>query len=381
MGDWLPGFLLPNVRLEAPIEAKHIALVQAHDERVVSYASEHPNWAELISSFTDAFGVAVAPSLIVIRRDAPAHVFHMGNIGSFRDLVAMSVIPKRQAEILTYGTKSSIYANTFDLYPWTLDKNDQYLTMSTPAVGGLHQVAEFHGQVAPEVARVTLSRSDLDQPLLTETLRRWERIRKGEAVGWDDRRLFRALNMAFHAARMPAGAEITKFDIGRSIALWVSAFEILVHPGGTDKTSISLVFDVLERTNWVTTQAARKAFVTTTQGVQRRRTLASWLYQRLYRARNDFMHGNPVRWGSLREHSAAPMIVHFAAPLFRLCLASVLNLQPPEVLDADKVGLDAASRSHSARLDWRFDALRFERCLARARQKKAALAIAGASGG
>jgi hypothetical protein len=37
--------------------------------------------------------------------------------------------------------------------------------------------------------------------------------------------------MAFQAASLPAGVGVNAFDIGRSVGLWVSAFEILTHLG------------------------------------------------------------------------------------------------------------------------------------------------------
>lgn len=54
---------------------------------------------------------------------------------------------------------------------------------------------------------------------------------------WDDVALTRSLNMAYHASLLPAGTDTTFYDVGRIVSLWVSAFEILVHPGGNGQAS------------------------------------------------------------------------------------------------------------------------------------------------
>jgi hypothetical protein len=70
---------------------------------------------------------------------------------------------------------------------------------------------------------------DVDTPLLNALLERW-RVRYGtKRPQWSDRALFRSLNMAAAASKMPAGVDLTTFSIGRNIGLWVSAFEILTH--------------------------------------------------------------------------------------------------------------------------------------------------------
>ena len=67
---------------------------------------------------------------------------------------------------------------------------------------------------------------------------------------WSDNALFRSLNMAFRAAEMPAWNDITVYDVGRSVALWVSAFEILAHPGPEGDTSMRQVYELIERAPW-----------------------------------------------------------------------------------------------------------------------------------
>ena len=79
---------------------------------------------------------------------------------------------------------------------------------------------------------------DIDFPLARELLNRWIVRFSEDAVEWKDKALFRSLNMANEAGRIPALTAATFYDVGRSLALWVSAYEILAHPGGTGRIEL-----------------------------------------------------------------------------------------------------------------------------------------------
>src|SRR6202012_2627362 len=97
------------------------------------------------------------------------------------------------------------YADSFWLYPWTLSKNNQTLTLSTPALSAFHVVQQFHGQASPELPVMQIQGNEIDTPLFDALLARWKRHYLGTRQRWTDRALFRSLNMAFQAASLPAG--------------------------------------------------------------------------------------------------------------------------------------------------------------------------------
>src|SRR4029077_4294644 len=114
---------------------------------------------------------------------------------------------------------------------------------------GYHEVKALSAQVTPGIAYMPLDRRMIDRPLLDALLRRWR-----EHFGTDSRRhenvaLFRSLNMALSASMLPGNVEVTVYDIGKTIALWVSAFEILAHPG-TSGVGFKQVYQLLERVGW-----------------------------------------------------------------------------------------------------------------------------------
>jgi hypothetical protein len=101
---------------------------------------------------------------------------------------------------------------------------------------------------------------------------------------------------------MPGAADLTQFDLGRSVGLWVSAFEILIHQGPKQRVGLTDVYDQLEAVSWGKKARPRRY---KPHNSKIRRNLACWIYDQIYGARNDFMHGNPVDRRSLTVKSPA----------------------------------------------------------------------------
>jgi hypothetical protein len=117
--------------------------------------------------------------------------------------------------------------------------------------------------------------------------------RSGDAVEWKDKALFRSLNMANEAGRIPALAAGVFYDAGRSLALWVSAYEILAHPGGTGQSNFGTVCALLESVKWLDPKLAAATYAIPGKQPQTKQ-LATWICKRVYDLRNDFLHGNDV---------------------------------------------------------------------------------------
>ena len=156
---------------------------------------------------------------------------------------------------------------------------------------------------------------------------RWKRRFEAEVPEWSDIALFRSLDMANAAAKIPAGRDMTEYSSGRVVANWISAFEILNHPGDEGSVGLYDVYRQLEGVHW-TNRDCMAPIHPSHQGRQtpQNRILACWLYGELYKARNAFAHGNPVDANRLRLESGR-YLHYFAAPLYRLALTAFLNLQ------------------------------------------------------
>ncbi len=340
--DWTPIFVLPNIPLQSAIGCDIAALAPAHDHRVAVLKRAHPMFRRFLNRFADNFGAKFEPSLLLVHYAAPDVFREVGTLASFRDLIALATVTRSRALELRYPRGDRIlFGEAFAIYPWMLDRHYQDMIGSTPAILGTHEVGRFKGQSSPAVFRTRLGDSDVDLPLLAALMERWRRRYEASDPSWEDIALMRSLNMAYQASLLPAGTDTTFYDVGRIVSLWVSAFEILVHPGGTGQANRDKVLDLIERTAWETPASGRLAHVTGGK-TKVKRTLASWLYQVLYECRNDFLHGNPVERRNLVLETPQRSIFEYAAPLYRIAPTSFLSLtfprEMPSAEDADAFG-------------------------------------------
>jgi hypothetical protein len=236
--------ILPNIYAKKPIEGELVALAPEEDLRVQKICEILPKFAELLSRFTNAFERSLRPVVFIARNDALLNFSDTSDaLVSFRDLVALCVVPYIRALTIDsqigpqFGNldpfwcpseNAIIYSNSFWLYPWTLSEDNEHLTTSTPALLSLHDVKYFHGQSSPKLGVESVD--ELDEPLLEALLQRWQQRYLTKRPHWSELALFRSLNMAYQAAQLPAGVGNTLHDVGRNVALWISACEILAHP-------------------------------------------------------------------------------------------------------------------------------------------------------
>lgn len=325
----IPLLVLPNIQVRSPIKSRSATLLSAADSSLICELENTPTLKRFLGNFRNVAGRRVVPSVFAPNEDG--HPLRSAvAIASFRDAVALAVVPLHRASLIEQPNSAQLaWSDYFSIYPWMIDKNDQYVIGTTPALFGLELADEFRPQTAPEVSPQTLDLADIDRPMLDALLNRWEDYYAEGRDSWENRALFRSLNMAFRAAQAPAGRDMTVYDIGRSIALWVSAFEILSHPGGTKATDYSRVCALIDRAPWRRSASIAKNH----QGRGKSPKLVTngtWLYGELYRIRNDFLHGNPVNHAKLQFAASGRNVHGFAAPLFRMCLAAFLPLQEPK---------------------------------------------------
>ena len=329
MNNWTPAALLPNLHARKPVNGRAVALVPSDDPRILAFCGVHQKLKELLSRFTDAFGLPLDPMVLIVHDDALPKLAAVEPLASFRDLIALSVIPFARSLSIVYGGKGRdriYYSNSFWFYPWMLAKDNQHLTMSTPAVQAFHVVEEFCGQSSPELP--TMELAEIDEPLFQILLKRWERYYLGSHHRREDSVLFRSLNMAVQAAQLPGGIDVTLYDIGRTIALWVSACEILAHtpPAGSGVRQVYALFDQISFVEPTVRERRYKA-----KGRRPdRATLPCWIYGKIYQARNDFLHGNPVRKDRLNFTGAETSLFWVAPCVYRLALTGFLKLSPME---------------------------------------------------
>jgi hypothetical protein len=350
MTSWRAMAVLPNIEVGTPVEGGLGALVGYEDKRLKAIRRAHPNLDRFLGRFTDAFGVKLRPAVMIQRLDAPDWTRNVDAIASFRDAVVLATVPYNRAlEVNHLRGHRITFSNSFWLYPWMLDRNNEDLIANTPGMLALHQVETFKGQSAPEMPGMTLTDADLDLPLLDALLARWHQRYNTRKPDWSDRALFRSLNMAHQAAQLPAGMDTTFYDVGRMIALWVSAFEILTHPG-EGMSGLHRVYELLDKVEWKYRKSALKRYKAYPKKPKSpRRTAACWLYGEIHCARNDFLHGNEVTPAHLRIRNGEHNLFELAAPLYRLALTAFLPLSSsgplPSVSDTEAFAAEIVRQS------------------------------------
>ncbi|MFT4279537.1 MAG: hypothetical protein QM576_24590 [Rhodopseudomonas sp.] len=323
---------MPNLRVHDAVNGGRAAIASIRDPRIIELANQHSTFRSFIARFKDAFGVAVEPSILIVKK-SKSKPLKLEPLASFRDLVALSVIPYQRAQMIVRRGQIPriLYSNTFYLYPWMLDKNYQHLMTSTISGMGLHMASKFYGQSSPDIFAHDLQQHDIDETLFKVLLQRWEHRYFKPKPSHTDIALFRSLNMATVACQTPGVVDTTMYDIGRIVALWVSAFEILAHPGPGQKVDITTIYELFDNISYQDTTLSKKIYKARTPRLRKhtKGNLPQFVYGQLYEARNAFLHGNEVSHATLRPKNSKSLLFHLAPPLYRLALTSVLQINRP----------------------------------------------------
>jgi hypothetical protein len=329
MPDWLPALVMPNINMEEPVEAGELLFAPWHDSRVQEVFKVDTDFTDFMQRFTDAFGMVLRPLILLVRSDIPRERLNMSMAVTLRDALSMSVIPGAYANTLIWDRAlESGYSDAFDFFPWMPGaENDGGMTALTPAQRAYHVVKEFHGQSSPLLSISSLRLKDIDWTLFNELVVRWRRKFSAAEPEWADLALFRSLDMANAAAKIPAGRDMTEYSSGRVVTNWISAFEVLIHPGPEKKVGIFDVYRHFEAVKWTNKDCMSPTHPAYSAGkAAQDRILACWIYGELFHARNDFAHGNPVDANRLRLQSGR-YLHYYAAPLYRMALTGFLNLR------------------------------------------------------
>ena len=144
---WKAVSLLPNLTLEAPIEASHAALVPCHDERLREIADQRPELQSFVGAFCNEFGNQIWPTIGLVREDVPRTISNTIVFGGFRDAVCVSAVVAGQGLTLKWGQPRGIlHSDAFDIYPWfpcPEPGSEKYITVVTPALCGLEEVGRL----------------------------------------------------------------------------------------------------------------------------------------------------------------------------------------------------------------------------------------------
>ena len=324
MEDWVFISVFHNLSISDKIESEFVVITPHDDPLTQAIRDRSPAFSQFVDNFKDQFGRPFYPSLFFLHKRVKPD---LEAIIAFRNLLAISSIVQSWERFICHGTQLDYYkfSNYFELFPYSLSKDEKHLIAHTPSILNLEEPAEFEGKCSPEIATSHYTSRFYDPILFDALSKQWVKyFIKRKKKEWKSRALFRSLEMAFRAAGLPFRNQGTIHDYGANIALWISAFEILTHPGD-EYVNLNKILDFLSNINFKIKKLNHKRY----KGPKNiRLNLVQKTYFELNIARNKFLHGNPVNTSDLfpgRKLKCNSLIV-LAPVLFKCALYQFLGL-------------------------------------------------------
>lgn len=297
MPSWTPIFALPNLSIDEPIEGPGIAVLPLGDPRIQGAFAARPSLRQFFARFTTPTGGQIAPPTIAVERtDRPT----LEEVVAFRNAATISLLTRGWADQVAarQAVWVPLYSNALDLYPGMLARDGTGIIWATATTYGWDDISAFSGQCSPQFPHPSHFTARVDEFLFRGLMRAWERrFIQRRQERWTAR-LFRALQMAYRATETPSANKGMAIDWGTGASLWVSAFEVLSHPGRGGRVGFPEVADALECAPWFDPHIAlhRRHRVVHGRGSKRRewRSMAAGAYLRVYDLRNHVLHGEQL---------------------------------------------------------------------------------------
>lgn len=339
MKQWKYIAVFNNLQIDQAIENDYLAIVPPADSRFQNIIHNTPNLKYLVEGFTDQFGRSITSNFLIAKVGSKL-INTKGQLDGealigFRNAIAISTILKAYQDSLCqrYPFPRVNFSNYFDIYPISLSNDNKSLITRSPSILGTDEPDEFHGQCSPKLANLKFASFDYDKDIFKAIMKFWsKRYVAGRKKDWESLVLFRSLEMAYQASSIPIENNSSVFDIGSRIMLWVSALEVLAHPenGNSD---FQKVIDLIKTVKFYSKSLSNKYYSITWRGKTARGTLIEKMYYYLYRLRNDFTHGNPLKMSKLYPFKNKKRSLNLYSPIiYKVALLSFLGLGTTENL-------------------------------------------------
>lgn len=336
--EWQLGYAIPNLRLRETFDFGDIAIVGGGDPRMGEIMRSNPAAKALLSGFQGSLGPKGVSSGIVFRNPATFPDLRSAMVDA-RNCVAVASACFGWITSIGLGNNFGVrYTDYFDFYPRWPSNDGESLRYEGEALSmAFVDCSGFRGETHRYLSTPSFRFPVLDPVLLNTMAKSWRRIHVTARARKVDRRLMRALSVAYEACRVPQAMDNPIFDHGKHCALWVSAFETLSHPG--TRVGLKEVLELIGKRPLLDPRLSRRVKMIQKQGNNGKRTFylnaAQRLYFRLYKARNAFLHGNRLSVRSFVPGCLANGVrLLDAAPLvFYTALEAVVFKRPRPLLD------------------------------------------------
>lgn len=333
--SWHAVLIFPNlsaVKAEA-FSAEGIKICSFGEiEDFVEANAANKTIGQLVKRFQTVFRERYEPSVLAVTA-SDKRLLDREVLSDFRNACSISAVSGgRAARLGDRGQWHIRYSDFFLFNHHVAGKDGSIVSLGEGISRGMDdKVDEYTGTSDASIRNPASFAAELDKPLLNLLFKHWRRRHFSKRVLRADRQLFRALRIAFQASRYPSDGLGTHYDVGTRIGLWVSAFETLFHPGKdkVDKTQVQIG---LRNARWTDKEFTLLRYSARQRSGRSRVTLPEKLYDQLYAARNDFMHGNRLRLRSkVWRFKSKSYLLEFVAPcLFAAAIRARLQYRATE---------------------------------------------------
>jgi len=363
--DWDLLFTFPNLSSLPKAYSDDrlgFAICSAVDERLSRLKDSVANatMLDMLAEFRTARGIAYKPAVFLVRADTSREKRTGALMRAFRNCAAIATLTAAMANDLArpHGRWSVRWSDHFLFGYFVAGRTGAVQTLNGPVVGIDGSIPTC--QPSPGFSHPGHWSVLVDQPLLTRLFNALYRFQVQRRHRTRLARLFRSLEVAFHAGLFPSDGLTRLDDIGTRIGLWVSAFEVLCHPGNrsVSKRDVQLV---LQRTRYSRSELTVRRFRVNHAKQSFPATLPEALYDDLYWARNRFLHGSPITASTFRYQQSLKHeeLVYVAPVLYASALTSFLDeakipegpQPPPKTLTPDTMSAYMHSREGLERVE------------------------------
>jgi hypothetical protein len=318
---------IPSLDFLNYITIKDLIFLGSKDNRYENLKAQNPVLKQYLNSFRTVFGEKVNPSIIV--RDESLPKVESSYLCAFRNAIAIAgVIGSRVHSCLNNNHTTGFYCtDLFDFHPVSVSKDGTDLIAQTPfEVSICCKVSDFIGQTSPSVIHPEHIMPTFDDKFMGALLDVVENNSRTLNKKSFRTKVMRSMEMAYYAMRSPFVTLGAQSDFGVQMSLWVSAFEILANPHNTN-VGFSDVSAMIKDVPWKDKKLRFKKFAAVGSHKGYKATLPVQIYDRLYRTRNAYMHGNKMRKGEYEFHKRKGWgNLFFQIPaLYRCVLMQLLN--------------------------------------------------------
>jgi hypothetical protein len=338
--EWSPVAILPNIEMEAELGNEFGVLCSENHTYMQPLLNNFPELEDFAGRFSDAFGVQHRPSFVLFNRAFEQRQQNSQAFLAFRNSIAVPLATYGRCLALKNSSSHAypLWTDSFDCYPWMLGKDLKSLIINSGAFMGFHEVSEFNGQSSAQLPHRFVSDVSSGDLLCTRLLDLWSATFVKKRQIQKHVPIFRSLEMAYEAGRVPFQYAQTDTDHGRLIALWISAFEILAHPG-KGNGGLLHVLSLLEAYDAALPKKVRaRRYSVKFPKQQKSVDLLEKTYRCLHDLRNDYLHGNPRSFSSLIPKGFSMNHLHAAPALYRMCLFSKLGIATPSYPNLSTAG-------------------------------------------